>query len=195
MLWRVGKLSIQRAEALQRHWARDLGTDLAATSAAQLTRLPDFLNHKYRPPQLVEIDYGQAINGFPDLTVVVEAPKSIIPSEPQQRGRISMIDRARRYLAATPPAIEGQHGDLRTFRVCCRLVDRFGLSDHDALDLLKVWNTRCQPSWSEPKLLLKIISARRQAIAPSRRETVCVDEPFSDHPADVPRQHRPRREN
>ena len=43
-----------------------------------------------------------------------------------------LFDRARRFLARTPAAIAGQHGDLHTFRVCCRLVRGFALSDDEA---------------------------------------------------------------
>ena len=46
VLWRVEGISVARAEALQRHLACELGTDRAATSASQMTRLPGFLNHK-----------------------------------------------------------------------------------------------------------------------------------------------------
>ena len=50
------------------------------------------------------------------------------------------LERARRYLAALPPAIAGSHGDLHTFRVCCRLVRGFALDDGEALALLQEWN-------------------------------------------------------
>ena len=53
------------------------------------------------------------------------------------------LERARRYLAALPPAIAGGHGDLHTFRVCCRLVRGFALDDSEALELLQEWNARC----------------------------------------------------
>ena len=66
-----------------------------------------------------------------------------------------------RYLAALPPAIAGSHGDLHTFRVCCRLVRGFALDDADALMLLQEWNTRCLPPWTDRELEQKITSARR----------------------------------
>lgn len=75
-------------------------------------------------------------------------------------------DRARKYLAATPPAIEGQGGDEHTFQVCCRLVRGFDLSDADAFDLLFEWNARCVPPWTEGELLAKIEGARRYGDEP-----------------------------
>ena len=72
-----------------------------------------------------------------------------------------MIERARRYLAATPPAIEGQRGDVRTFCVCCRLIGRFGLTEEEAMHLLSGWNARCQPPWTVHELVAKVRSATR----------------------------------
>ena len=42
-------------EALQKQLARELETDKAATSCAQITRLPGFFNHKYRPAPVVTV--------------------------------------------------------------------------------------------------------------------------------------------
>ena len=70
------------------------------------------------------------------------------------------LERARRYLAALPPAIAGGHGDLHTFRVCCRLVRGFALDDDEALALLRDWNTRCLPPWTDRELEQKIASAQ-----------------------------------
>jgi hypothetical protein len=58
-------------------------------------------------------------------------------------------------------AIAGQHGDLHTFTVCCRIVRGFALSDDEALAVLSEWNSRCEPPWSERKLRDKISRARR----------------------------------
>ena len=49
-----------------------------------------------------------------------------VPARPQHQ-RPDTIERARRYLAAIPPAVAGNHGDAATFRVCCRLVRGFAL--------------------------------------------------------------------
>ncbi len=57
VFWRVSGFSIERAEGLQRRLARELGADLAATSASQMTRLPGFMNHKYQVAPLVRIEY------------------------------------------------------------------------------------------------------------------------------------------
>jgi hypothetical protein len=74
--------------------------------------------------------------------------------------------RAQRFLLAVEPAVAGQHGDLRTFRICCRVVRGFQLSDHEAISVLSEWNARCQPPWSERELLMKVQNARKYGREP-----------------------------
>ena len=50
------------------------------------------------------------------------------------------------------PAVIRQHGDLHTFRVCCRIVRGFALTDAEAFAVLREWNRRCDPPWPEPQL-------------------------------------------
>ena len=76
---------------------------------------------------------------------------------------LDVVERARRFLARVEPAIVGHHGDLHTFRVCCRIVRGFDLSDEQALAVLAEWNARCGPPWSERDLRDKIC---RQTIRP-----------------------------
>jgi hypothetical protein len=70
-----------------------------------------------------------------------------------------VVERARRYLAAVPPAIEGCGGDAHTFALVCKLVRGFALDDATALALLTEWNAGCVPPWSERELLAKIRNA------------------------------------
>src|SRR5205809_3147428 len=77
-----------------------------------------------------------------------------------------VLERACRYVGALPPAIAGQHGDQRTFRVCCRLVRGFALSDAEALAVLTNWNALCEPPWSEGELMDKLRHARRYGREP-----------------------------
>lgn len=170
VLWRVDGMPVQRVEKLQKHLARELGTDMAATSAAQMTRLPGFLNHKYVPPPLVVATAtaaaGQHLrtSDFQRVSeqdsVVAERMRAARGQRPDTRPG-SPLARAKRYLAAIPPAIQGQGGDARTFRTCLKLVDTFGLTQESAMELLADWNAHCQPPWSESQLLAKLRSARR----------------------------------
>jgi hypothetical protein len=80
--------------------------------------------------------------------------------------RLQLIERARRYVSATPGAVEGNAGDISTYKLTCRLVRGFGLTDGEALMLLSSWNQRCWPAWSERELIAKITSARRNGTEP-----------------------------
>ncbi len=68
------------------------------------------------------------------------------------RTSLDVTERARRYLRRVEPAIAGQHGDLHTFWVCCRIVRGFELSDDEALAVLNEWNWRCEPPCTEREL-------------------------------------------
>ena len=168
VFWRVCGFTCDRVESLQKQLARDLATDPAATSCSQLTRLPGFRNYKYEPAPLVTMMYGRvsriyAPNDFPDSEPVrTRAAAACVPDVPPH----ARLERASRYLDALPPAVAGQHGDLHTFCVCCRLVRGFALDDDDAMTLLRRWNARCVPPWSERELMDKIARARRYGREP-----------------------------
>ena len=76
------------------------------------------------------------------------------------------VTRARAFLQRVDPAVSGRHGDLLTFRVCCRIVRGFDLSDDEALRVLSEWNARCEPPWSEHELRQKVTNARRYGHEP-----------------------------
>jgi hypothetical protein len=162
VFWRVSGFTKESVEALEKHLAARLGTDRAATACTQLTRLPGFMNHKRATPFLVCVEYRDPRRVFGP----VDFPK---PPASRPHGHVHVIaatkrdalDRARHYAGAIPPAIAGEHGDVHTFRVCCRVVRGFALTDDDALSVLREWNSRCVPPWSERELLDKVLRARR----------------------------------
>ncbi len=170
LLWQVSGFTKDGVESLQKHLAKDLGTDKAATSCAQMTRLPGYFNHKYRPASKVSTEFASAPrcrrpSDFPWASppVSAEARQS---SSPSTSSVVSAQERARRYIAAIPPAVAGQHGDVATFRVCCRLVRGFALDDEEALSVLADWNDACTPPWSQPELRSKLKAARRYGREP-----------------------------
>lgn len=168
VLWRVQGFTKEGIEALQKALCRELATDRTATSCAQMTRLPGFLNHKYTPAPAVRNETGArrvyAPAAFPDLAP--QQPPSTVAVTTRTGRASSAVDRARRYIAAIPPAVAGQHGDDMTFRVCCRLVRGFDLDDEMALAALMDWNVRRQPPWSEEQLRSKLAAARRYGREP-----------------------------
>jgi len=178
IFWRVTGFEPANAEALQKQLARELDTDPAATPATQTIRLVGYYNHKYSPAHLVTIDYGHTDHeytpaDFPPVRSVVRSAAASdtqptgAPSGLGRSGRLlDAVERARRYLARVPPAIAGEHGDVHTFRVCCRLVRGFALEDDEALSVLTEWNARCQPPWTERELQDKLRRARRYGREP-----------------------------
>ena len=170
VFWRASGFAVGRAESLQKRLARELRTDTAATPVSQMTRLPGFLNHKYKAPHLVTVEYRCADRVYTpgDFPVSAETDDWRLPAARirEARDAAGAVGRAERYLAALPPAITGQHGDLHTFRVCCRLVRGFALSDKEALNLLRHWNRHCDPPWSERELTDKVSRARRYGREP-----------------------------
>jgi hypothetical protein len=170
VFWRATDFDKDLVERLQKQLARELQTDPAATPVTQNTRLPGFFNHKRVKPHLVTIDYRNVDvcygpGDFPSIKEATTWPESVSP-----RGSWTLdppaLERAKRYLASVPPAIAGQHGDVHTFRVCCRLTRGFALDDDQALHVLMDWNARCQPPWSLDELLDKLRRAARYGREP-----------------------------
>jgi hypothetical protein len=170
LFWRVIGFGHDSVERLQKQLASELGTDPAATPVTQNTRLPGFFNHKREQPHLVAIEYlnveaRYAPADFPPLNVAPAVPRQFEPHVLRGSNQL-VIARAKRYLAMVPPAVEGQHGDVHTFRVCCRLARGFALDDEQALHVLAEWNARCLPPWSEAELLDKLRRAARYGREP-----------------------------
>ena len=152
VFWRVTGFDNDLVERLQKQLARELQTDPAATPVTQTTRLPGFFNHKRALPHLVTVEYRNVDvtygpENFPPVKEAVAWSQSVRPHEPPNFD-VPAVERAKRYLTSVPPAIAGQHGDVHTFRVCCRLVRGFALDDDQALHVLSEWNARCDPPWS-----------------------------------------------
>ena len=71
---------------------------------------------------------------------------------------LTVIERARRYVAKCPPAISGQRGHDATFHVAAVLWNGFGLTEADTLMLLREWNCGCKPPWTDAELVHKVRS-------------------------------------
>lgn len=170
VFWRVTGFDKDLVERLQKQLAREMRTDPAATPVTQNTRLPGFFNHKRVEPHLVTIDYlnvdvSYGPGDFPSVMESSTWPGSVTPRDSWTLD-LPAVERATRYLSSVPPAIAGQHGDVHTFRVCCRLVRGFALNDEQALHVLMDWNARCQPPWSLDELLDKLRRAARYGREP-----------------------------
>jgi len=77
---------------------------------------------------------------------------------------MTIFSACRSCLADLPPAVSGSGGHAATFRAACGCV-LFGLSDADAMVLLREWNsTHCRPKWTERELEHKLKDARRESV-------------------------------
>lgn len=91
--------------------------------------------------------------------------EKVIPM-PKPAPANTIENRITSYLDSTPGAIEGQGGDAHTFRVACKLVRGFNLSDDEALTYLLAWNAKCLPPWAMSDLKVKVQSARANGTEP-----------------------------
>lgn len=87
------------------------------------------------------------------LALLFEKKPPIMPWEPCQKPAVRpqgtpIIERASKYLAQVPAAVQGQAGHSSLLWAARVLVDGFELSDADALGLLwNEFNPRCVPPW------------------------------------------------
>lgn len=73
------------------------------------------------------------------------------------------VDRARRYIAKMPPAISGQGGHDKTWQVTIHVVRGFAVPPDRALPIMREYNARCIPPWSERALQHKVNDAAANA--------------------------------
>jgi hypothetical protein len=160
------RISHEFSTTLLRSLARVLAADMAAAEPARILRIPGTTNHKYPRPVVLERLTGDR---YP-----ASALASLLPAvrEAQERDRTPVqhnLSRERRILLARewvsqqPPAIEGHGGDRHTFTVCCGVVHDHDLDEQTAYSLLREWNARCEPPWTERDLRYKIRGAARGA--------------------------------
>jgi len=76
--------------------------------------------------------------------------------------KISIIERARRYIASMPPSIQDSGGSDAAFNVALALIKGFGLTESEAFATLTDWNqTNACPPWSDAELLHKLRDASK----------------------------------
>ena len=76
--------------------------------------------------------------------------------------QISIIDRARRYIAQMATSLQGANGSAAIFAAAVVLIRGFHLSHQEALVLLREWNeSKAIPLWSERELIAKLESAAK----------------------------------
>lgn len=73
---------------------------------------------------------------------------------------MDLIERARRYVGKMEGSVSGAGGHAACFSAACALVKGFGLTEGEALSLMREeFNPKCAPAWSEKELLHKVRQA------------------------------------
>lgn len=85
-------------------------------------------------------------------------PKLARQYAPVQDG-CNRLQRARLYVS-TIHAHEGSRGDTQAYKAACALIRKFGLSEQEALDELRIWNAyNAHPPFEDSRLRYKISEA------------------------------------
>ncbi len=72
--------------------------------------------------------------------------------------KISVEERARKYVAAMPPSVSGSGGHEALFNCVRALIHGFGFTPHEARPFVNDFNGRCDPAWSEGEINHKLRS-------------------------------------
>lgn len=103
------------------------------------------------------LDPWQLVESWPTIREVRPLP----PPRKTQPGReASKLKRASAYLARMPESVSGQNGHAALWNAAFTLVKGFQLDPEDArILLMREFNPRCQPEWSEKEIAHKVRQA------------------------------------
>lgn len=79
--------------------------------------------------------------------------------ENNYRTTTPIMERVRKYVAKMEPAISGQDGHGRAYAAACAVCVGFNLGREEALKVMREYNQRCVPQWSEAELEHKVDDA------------------------------------
>jgi hypothetical protein len=157
---------------IQTALAKKLDTDPIICDFGRVMRLPGTL-HVKDPlnPFLVKVlqttDVAYTVREIADAFDILPRRKEKAPKPKKgPKKPVSVlaeeerVRRARAYITAMGPALEGKGGDQHTFKVASVLVRDFDLDDERGMVLLREWNAGCKPPWSDEDLETKLTNAR-----------------------------------
>ncbi|MBA3671860.1 MAG: hypothetical protein H0W68_07540 [Gemmatimonadaceae bacterium] len=91
------------------------------------------------------------------VPLAVSTPSTVQPDD-------ARVQRARAYVAALKPAIQGERGSAALFCAVCRVMHGFDLDDAATKSIIiDEYNPRCRPPWNEREIDRKIAEARSRA--------------------------------
>lgn len=100
----------------------------------------------------------------PDEWLAEADPAPVLaPRQPVKAS--NRVARAHAYAAKMPPAIEGAGGHAATWAVARWIVADLGLSEAEAMDVMREYNKRCKPPWDERDLRHKVRDAAKARVS------------------------------
>jgi KaiC/GvpD/RAD55 family RecA-like ATPase len=168
--WRLTEPMTDMAKwrSIQAALAKCLGSDGAVKNPSRVMRLPGMMNLKASPaPCFVVEATPDRVYDIADITRIIPMSVENDAPRPRTNGHTRPVDvtddqrirRAAAYLERVPGAVEGEHGDLHTLKICGVIANGFDLTEDQAFCLLLSWNEKCSPPWSEPELRQKLRNA------------------------------------
>ncbi|HQZ63989.1 MAG TPA: YfjI family protein, partial [Planctomycetaceae bacterium] len=88
------------------------------------------------------------------------------------------VEKAREYLETVDGAVSRSGGHDVTFAVACKLMIHYALSFRQSMELISVWNTTCEPPWSDADLTHKLKDAGRKQDRRGDLNYVCIIQKF-----------------
>lgn len=158
--WITNEISRDSFTEIQKTVINRLKTDTSINDLSRVMRLPGFY-HRKDPNNIFMVTIASQNYGkysLSDLTAAFPKVdvKNLLAST--IKGNHTEISN---FIDKLDGAIQGEAGDSKTFQVACNLVRGFNLSNDEALDYFKKYNSKCSPPWSEEDLSKKIESARK----------------------------------
>ena len=173
--WLVSDAKLDDFTAVQTQLARHFGTDTTIKDLPRVMRVPGFIRHpkEHEGQTVVELVYAyperryrveEVVKAFPAAEVFEAQHRQGLEHAGGSGGREAVrgpaasriVKLAESYVANVPGAVQGENGDKTTFALAAKLTRYFGLSQKQALAILKTWNATCLPPWSEAELIQKI---------------------------------------
>lgn len=106
------------------------------------------------PPATPELDLEAEIERKREQT-----DEPVLLPLKKTNGRPDAFTRAAAYLDRCEPSISGNKGHNAAFKTACKVGPGFNLSRDETLQLMRRFNQRCEPPWSEKELAHKVDEA------------------------------------
>lgn len=130
--------------------------DLSAWAERYAPVIPDYGRPLSAPPSSIA---ATAAAGLKPPTSQAASTHGLVEPGTEEMTLEYKIKRARAFMDSTPPAVEKQDGDNRTFKMACAIGPGFDLPFNEAFKILLEWNVRCDPVWREDRLSRKLDQA------------------------------------